>query len=238
MGVRVYFATARSPRLDQTLDWTEEEFALFDGCIYSNGACVKLGDAVQYCFIEPKAARACVKEAAAFEDVHLSLHMPQEGYAFNFPVDESMNKGWGLAQARICSLDEGAMDCALKILLFYDRLTDSKKALPDDLVRVIQRCCQGLAKVYVTDEGRTIQISGREAGKLETIEKIRKDAGWETDEVAVFGDDINDLEMIAFYPHSVAMGNAVEQVKQAAGVVARSNDDNGIAYAIEKLLNL
>ena len=43
-GVRVFFATARSPRLDQTLGWTRWEFALFDGGIYANGACVCLDE--------------------------------------------------------------------------------------------------------------------------------------------------------------------------------------------------
>ena len=57
------------------------------------------------------------------------------------------------------------------------------------------------------------------------------------DEVAVFGDDVNDLEMIAFYPRSVAMGNAVEQVKQAAGYVTKTNDEGGIAHALEQILS-
>ena len=236
-GVRVYFATARSPRLDQTLDWTQAEFSLFDGEIYSNGACVIAGDETRYRYIDPQAVRLCVEEAAACEGVHLSLHMPQEEYAFNFPVDESMHKGWGLAQARISALDEGAMRRALKVLVFYDHLTDSQKPLPQKLTERIQCRCEGLAKAYVTDEGRTIQLSSGEAGKLQTIERIRLEAGWGTEEVAVFGDDINDLEMIAFYPNSVAMGNAVERVKRAAGWMTRTNDDDGVAFALEKLLN-
>lgn len=236
MGVRVYFATARSPRLDQTLDWTDAEYSLFDGEIYSNGACVVTGDEVRYCFIESEAVRRCVEAVTEFENVHLSLHMPKEGYAFNFPVDESMNRGWGLEQARICALDEEAMQHVLKVLVFYDHLTDAHKPLPQELAEKIKCCSAGLAKVYVTDEGRTIQLSGKEAGKLATIESIRRNLGWEIDEIAVFGDDINDLEMIAFYPNSVAMGNGAEQVKQAAGFVTRSNDDGGIAYALERLL--
>ncbi|MBQ4264078.1 MAG: HAD hydrolase family protein [Clostridia bacterium] len=236
-GVRIYFATARSPRLDQTLNWGEREFALFDGGIYSNGACVKLGEDAWYRFIDPKAVRLCVAEAEKYEDVHYSLHMPQEGYAFNFPVDASMHKGWGLAQARICTPDEEAMGRTLKVLLFYDHLTDSRRELPTALTSAIQCSCEGIARVYLTDAGRTIQLSSIEAGKLQTIERIRMDEGWSIDEVAVFGDDINDLEMIAFYPRSIAMGNGVEQVKRAAGWVTRANDEDGIAYALEQYLS-
>lgn len=235
-GVRAYIATARSPRLDQTLGWTEDEFALFDGCIYSNGACVMLGDTVEYRFIDPQAVRMCVEKAAAFEDLHLSLHMANEAYAFNFPVDASMHQSWGLANARICPLDDAAVKRTTKILLFYDHLTDSQKTLPAQVEEAIRSCCGTLAKVYMSDEGRTLQISGSEAGKCQAIDRIRKEMGWRMDEVAVFGDDVNDLEMIQFYPNSVAMGNAVQQVKEAAGFVTKTNDEGGIAHALDKLM--
>jgi len=237
MGIRMYFATARSPRLDQTLDWAEDEFALFDSSIYSNGACVNQGNKMAYCFIDPQAVRLCVEKAATFEGLHLSVHMPQEGYAFNFPVDESMHKSWGLANARICALDEYAVNHATKMLMFYDHLTDSQRVLPAEVVETIKSCCGSLAKVYMSDEGRTIQVSGREAGKLQAIEQVRMNEGLGVDEVAVFGDDVNDLEMIEFYPNSVAMGNAVQPVKDAAGFITKTNDEGGIAYALDKLMN-
>ena len=237
MGVRVYFATARSPRLDQTLGWTEDEFSLFDGGIYSNGACMMLDGTPQYRFIDPRAVQACVEKAAAFAGLHLSLHMANEEYAFNFPVVDSMHQSWGLANARICALDEEAMKRTTKMLLFYDHLTDSQKVLPEEVVETIRSCCGALAKVYMSDEGRTLQVSGSEAGKLAAIEQTRKQMGWSVQEVAVFGDDVNDLEMIAFYPNSVAMGNAAQPVKGVAGFITRTNDEGGIAYALERLLS-
>jgi len=232
----VFFATARSPRLDQTLDWTNKEFALFDGGIYANGACVCMNGQEYYSYIDPEAVRICIDAAAAFDGVHLSLHMPQEGYAFNFPADESMTKGWGLAQARITEIDSEAICSTVKILLFYNHLTDSTRALPPALCERLQRDLTRKANVYITDQGRTIQISGLEAGKLKAIEYVRKQLGLEKEEISVFGDDVNDLEMISHYPNSVAMGNAVAQVKAAAGFVTRSNDEDGVAYALDELL--
>ncbi len=235
-GVQVFFATARSPRLDQTLDWTNAEFALFDGGIYANGACVCFEGAEHYSYIDPDAVRRCIDAAADYDDVHLSLHMPREGYAFNFEIDESMNKGWGLAQARICEIDEEAIHSTVKILMFYDHLTDSTRALPPELGERLKRQIGNRANVYITDAGRTIQLSGRDAGKLKAIERIRQRMGMEIEEISVFGDDVNDLEMISFYPRSVAMGNAAAQVKAAAGFVTRANDEDGIAYALKELL--
>ncbi len=50
------------------------------------------------------------------------------------------------------------------------------------------------------------------------------------------GDGSNDLEMVANAGLGVAMGNAVPAVKQAARLVVGSNDEGGVAEAIEQLI--
>lgn len=45
------------------------------------------------------------------------------------------------------------------------------------------------------------------------------------------GDGGNDFEMVANAGVGVAMGNAVERVKEAAFAVVGSNDDDGVAEA-------
>lgn len=56
-------------------------------------------------------------------------------------------------------------------------------------------------------------------------------------EVAAFGDQMNDISMLEIAGLSIAMGNAVNQVKDIADYITLSNDENGIAYAIkEKIL--
>ena len=86
--------------------------------------------------------------------------------------------------------------------------------------------------MLVTDQGRTIQLVPLEAGKLRAVEQIRKRLGLAREEIAVFGDDLNDLEMIAHYPMSVAMGNGAAQVKAAAGYVTVANTEGGIAQGL------
>lgn len=50
------------------------------------------------------------------------------------------------------------------------------------------------------------------------------------------GDSINDLEMLEMAALSVAMANADEKVKQAASFVTDSNNEDGVAKAIEKFV--
>ena len=54
--------------------------------------------------------------------------------------------------------------------------------------------------------------------------------------IAVIGDYMNDLEMFKVAGTSVAMGNAPQEVKQAADMIAPSNDMSGVAWAINQLL--
>ncbi|EJX10581.1 haloacid dehalogenase-like hydrolase [gut metagenome] len=55
------------------------------------------------------------------------------------------------------------------------------------------------------------------------------------EEMVAMGDGYNDLSMIEFAGMGVAMANAQEPVKQAADYITLSNDEDGVAAAIEKL---
>jgi Cof subfamily protein (haloacid dehalogenase superfamily) len=55
-----------------------------------------------------------------------------------------------------------------------------------------------------------------------------------TDRVAVIGDGPNDIEMFKHAGLSIALGQAVDEVKEAATYVTTSNDDEGWALGIEK----
>ncbi len=56
-------------------------------------------------------------------------------------------------------------------------------------------------------------------------------------DVIVFGDEINDLAMFAFAGHSVAVANASPSVRDAATEVTESNDDDGVALVVERMLS-
>ena len=50
------------------------------------------------------------------------------------------------------------------------------------------------------------------------------------------GDANNDIEMLQFSGLSVAMGNASQHVKDLADYVTDSNEENGVATAIDKFI--
>ena len=50
------------------------------------------------------------------------------------------------------------------------------------------------------------------------------------------GDNLNDLQMLEFAGQPVLMGNAVPELKARGWSVTASNDDAGVARAIEERL--
>lgn len=63
-------------------------------------------------------------------------------------------------------------------------------------------------------------------GILEMVHLLK---GNEKD-IVVFGDGLNDISMIQKAPLGIAMGNAIDEVKEVADFVTKRNDDDGIEY--------
>ncbi len=57
-----------------------------------------------------------------------------------------------------------------------------------------------------------------------------------TEQVAVIGDEINDVAMLRAAGCAIAMGNAVDAAKQHASYVTRPNHEHGVAHAIDQIL--
>ena len=60
--------------------------------------------------------------------------------------------------------------------------------------------------------------------------------GIDASEVIAFGDAQNDISMLEWAGIGVAMGNATDAAKAAADEVTASNNEDGIALALDKFL--
>ncbi|MDR0921940.1 MAG: Cof-type HAD-IIB family hydrolase [Lactobacillales bacterium] len=68
------------------------------------------------------------------------------------------------------------------------------------------------------------------------IELLAKDLGIKQSEIMAIGDEENDLPMIEYAKIGVAMKNAVPMIKVAATVETDTNENDGVAKAIEKYI--
>lgn len=78
------------------------------------------------------------------------------------------------------------------------------------------------------------RFASRKAEKAFALEKISERLGISVENIAAFGDDFNGVEMLKYCGTGVAMGNAVEEAKQAADFVCDTNDNDGLAKFIEE----
>ena len=72
--------------------------------------------------------------------------------------------------------------------------------------------------------------------KAKTIEMLLNHLGLSREELIACGDGFNDVHMVEYAGLGVAMENACEPVKQVAKFVTKSNDEDGVAYVIEKFI--
>lgn len=82
-----------------------------------------------------------------------------------------------------------------------------------------------------------VDISDDLANKGHAIELLQKTYGISHEETMVFGDYNNDIEMLKLASYSFSMENAHENVKKIANYRTKSNDDFGVEFILEKLIN-
>lgn len=83
-------------------------------------------------------------------------------------------------------------------------------------------------------ENRIAMIMNKKATKINAVRAVAEKYGVDMADVAAFGDDYNDIDMLRGAGIGIAMGNALSEVKAAADEVCESNMDDGMAKWIEK----
>ena len=81
------------------------------------------------------------------------------------------------------------------------------------------------------------EVTAVEAQKGPVLKEYIEALGYTMDEVMVLGDSLNDYSMISMdFGATVAMENAVPEIKKAAKYITKSNNEFGVAYAIDQVL--
>ena len=101
----------------------------------------------------------------------------------------------------------------------------------DEVVNILSRYPQLNA---VSGGMRNIEVTKKGISKASGLLWLGEFLGIPPQEMIAFGDSGNDLEMIKAAGVGVAMGNAEEEVKEAADFVTLPNTENGIVYALQK----
>ena len=79
------------------------------------------------------------------------------------------------------------------------------------------------------------EIVPKNHSKATGIQTVADDFKSDLDHCYVFGDSFNDESMLRYVKHSIVMANGVQAMKDIAYFVTKDIEDDGIAYALEKL---
>lgn len=108
---------------------------------------------------------------------------------------------------------------------------DADKLMP--LEAELSLRLQGQINVF-RSEPYFLELVPQGIDKALSLEVLLKEIGVKQEEVIAMGDGYNDLSMIQFAGLGIAMGNAQEPVKKAANYITLSNEEDGVAEAIDK----
>ncbi|MEO8518979.1 MAG: HAD hydrolase family protein, partial [Dermatophilaceae bacterium] len=81
-----------------------------------------------------------------------------------------------------------------------------------------------------------LDINPEGVSKASALEMVRRRLGVEPAETTAVGDQRNDIEMLRWAARGVAMGNAPDEVKDAADEVTQGVDEDGLVPILKSLL--
>ena len=91
--------------------------------------------------------------------------------------------------------------------------------------------------IYITSSNSEfVEIMNPNVNKAKALATLAGMLGIGMESVMALGDGENDVEMIREAGLGVAMGNSRQNARDAANATAPTNDDHGVAWAIEKFI--
>jgi Cof subfamily protein (haloacid dehalogenase superfamily) len=111
----------------------------------------------------------------------------------------------------------------------------SRLEAADEVLPPIERSIRLICTVTFS-KPNYLEILPVGVNKAKAVAALSKFLSVDLSEVAAIGDGLNDLEMLSEVGFAIAMGNASDRVKAAADLVVGSNNEAGVAQAVNEIL--
>ncbi|KJK43855.1 hydrolase [Lentzea aerocolonigenes] len=226
-GVEVVFVTARPPRFVDAL-----ATGLAGTAICSNGAITYDIGSREVVSSRPLAVAAARAVSAALREavtavgfgVETGHHVRYEpSYVLRMPEDAA-------AEMPVAALDD------LWTVPFVKLLAYSAHHTADEMVAAAEAVAAGRAQFTHSGGHGLLEVSAAGVGKAGALAALCAERGVAAGDVVAFGDMPNDLSILRWAGIGYAMGNAHEAVLAAADRRTLTNEQDGVAAAIESLL--
>ena len=165
----------------------------------------------------------------------LSGAMPELAFAVETGVD--VYRSHGYRGGWITGPEDDMVSFPLTEVTKYEaaKLLASHPSMDVDelLDRTRELVCHLVEPTHSNGRG-LVEMGALGVSKATTLARFAGELGIPATDVVAFGDMPNDLPMLAWAGHSVAVGNAHPEVLHAVDEVTASNDDDGVAQVLER----
>lgn len=217
-GRKIVIATGRPPR---SIGRSLPDYLHKIPWICYNGAEIRLADEPIYQNLVPAADVYAILTQIQQVTPDLLIGVEIDNVLY---LNRTANRATPYEVADLLSLDRPAA----KVLLFSET-TEPLAHLTFD-VPISARV------LYSARYPHFIQIIGCRTDKAEALRVLVADWKMSMADVVAFGDDTNDVDMVAHSGKGVAVANAVDEVKAVADLITLSNNEDGVAIVLEELL--
>jgi len=232
-GLLVIIATGRPPRWIPPI---VEQLGDRGLVVCANGASVydpARHELVARTEISPEVAGSIIDDVlAAFPEAIIALEQ-----GFEFSVDEAIERvggplleSWRFDGLRIGPIRSFLDEPVIKLII---RLPSSA---PVGVSARVQEVVGERATVTHSITETFLELSHPAVHKAATVERLLLESGIAAAEVVAFGDMPNDLELIRWAGLGVAVANAHPLLQAEADEITASNDEDGVALVIERVL--
>ncbi|MCU1602277.1 MAG: Cof-like hydrolase [Frankiales bacterium] len=201
-----------------------------------HGVAICANGALAYDLHTEQVLRSSLLSPTSARDVVAALREAIPGIAFaverlhsGFAHEPSYVPRWDsddpLAAAPI---EELLTDDVVKLLARHEAIG------PDDLLAAAHAAVEGGATLTHSSHDGLLEMSAEGVSKASGLAAFADERGLSAVDVIAFGDMPNDLPMLGWAGHSVAVANAHPEVLAAADEVAASNDDDGVAQVLAR----
>lgn len=96
--------------------------------------------------------------------------------------------------------------------------------------------CVALGFNVTSSFEQNMEVNSKTANKGTALKSLVNRLNIDVSSVMVVGDQLNDMTMLRYAGHPIAMGNAVDDIKSLATYITKTNDEDGVAHAVKKLV--
>jgi hydroxymethylpyrimidine pyrophosphatase-like HAD family hydrolase len=228
-GINVVLVTARPPRFVRHLaDSYSLESVLALCC---NGALaydLATDTITQHRSLEAEVALQLTRE--------IRSRLPETSFA----IEMGLTYGWepGYAQMEGALVEAGGVEGDVSTLCRgpVTKLIARHSALSAEELLPCARDVVGDTAVVTHSGTEFVEISAPGVEKAAALRDLSRSFDVDSSEVIAFGDMPNDISLLRWAGISVAMSNAHPDVLDSARYTTLSNNEDGVAYVLEKLL--